>query len=588
MADYKQIRVRRDTLTNWTGIVPADGEPIGIIGADGVVTTYKIGDGVTAADALPALSKGDRGDRGLQGLPGTNGVATDAAVATNVQTDGTATRAALLALIPTLNVPQLPPARTPAAVAAVACWGDSITEIGMGTDSYSDLLAKLTGLPVYNGGKWGQSSPQIAARQGGAPALITFPSNTIPTTTSATTVTAAVNPLGGSYSGSRIGSIHGVPGTLAWDQPTNTLTFARATAGPAVTLTGAAKFVPADGASIVNREAAQILWAGRNGAQDVSGNVAAIRQMASYGNARFLVLGVLPWSGQTSPDATNYAYQEAFPEQFRDIGAWLRTPSAAAAANITFTSDDQADIAARLTPRSFRQDDVHPNAAGRTAIAAYIFAEMQKLGWVASYVAPALPVAATNRWDVSGRAAGQSIAAVDPLVGTIQLTQSTASAQPVSVTDALFKRNAASVNATLKISAALAAVPSVATVTMIGRLTDATDANGKLIVNLLGVLLRVNGAKYGTYATSGGAAFTGSATADTLPHVFTVVLNGASSTLWIDGVNVGTGTAAPSSVQLTLGGGAGFEVLELVYNDSVLSDANIAATSAALRSGYIK
>jgi hypothetical protein len=27
MADYKQIRVRRDTITNWVGVVPAAGEP---------------------------------------------------------------------------------------------------------------------------------------------------------------------------------------------------------------------------------------------------------------------------------------------------------------------------------------------------------------------------------------------------------------------------------------------------------------------------------------------------------------------------------------------------------------------------------
>lgn len=570
MADYKQIRVRRDSLASWQNANPvlADGEPIWVADTKDFLT----GDGTSDFTALWAAA---------QSIPGRSAASASAAAASAAAAAASAAAAATAAVA-------LPPARTPATVSAIAAWGDSITEIGSGTDSYCDLLARLTGLPVYNGGKWGQSSPQIAARQGGAVASVTFPGNTIPAAAGATTVTANVNPLGGSYSGSRAGSIHGVAGMLAWDQASNTLTFTRSNSGTAVSLTGAAKFIPADGVNLTNREAAQIIWAGRNGAQDVAGNLSAVRQMAAYGNARFLVLSVLPWAGQVSPDATNYAYQEAFPEQYRDVGAWLRTQAAAAAAGITFTTDDQADIAAGLTPRSFRQDDVHPNAAGRTAIAAYIFQEMQKLGWVAPYNPPTLPVAATNRWDLSGRAAGQPIATVTPLAGTVQLTQGTASAQPVGVADALFKRTPALTNTTLKIGGGFAAVPAVATVTMIGRLTDAADANGKLFVNLLGVLLRVNGGKYGSYATSGGAAINGTATADTQPHVFTIVMNGSTSSLWIDGVNVGTGTAAPSTTQLTLGGGTGFEVLELVYNDSVLSDANVAATSTALRAAYVK
>lgn len=97
--DYKRIRVRRSTLDEFSaaGFVPADGEPIGVIGTGGRVTTYKIGNGVDTVDVLPALSKGDKGDKGdtgAQGLPGTNGVATDNAVASNLATDGTQTRAA--------------------------------------------------------------------------------------------------------------------------------------------------------------------------------------------------------------------------------------------------------------------------------------------------------------------------------------------------------------------------------------------------------------------------------------------------------------------------------------------------------------
>ncbi|NII42309.1 lysophospholipase L1-like esterase [Curtobacterium flaccumfaciens] len=470
---------------------------------------------------------------------------------------------------------------------AIACWGDSITEIGVGTDSYPDLLAQLTGVPVYNGGKWGQSSPQVGARQGGILAQLTFSGAQIPTSGSVT-VTADINPLGGSYSGSRLGSSHGVPGTLSWDQPSNTLTFSRTTPGAAVPLSGAVKFVPADATSVFNREAVQVFAAGRNGAQDVTGNVNAVRRMVAYANTRFLVLSVLPWAGQVSPDATNYAYLEAFPEQYRDVGAWLRTAAAATSAGITFTTDDQSDIDAGLTPRSFRQDDVHPNAAGRRAIATFVANEMVKLGWVSLYIAPALPTAATNRWDLSGRAAGQQIASVPPLTGTVQLTQGTVASRPTGVVDSLFKRNPALVSSTTSIGGYLGATPGIATVTVVGRLTDAADANGKLFLNLLGVLLRVNGAKFGTYATSGGAAINSTLTADTAPHVFTLVMSGATAALWIDGVKVGSGTAAPSNGQFNVGGGAGFEVLDLVYNDSALSDANVTSTATSLRSGYVK
>jgi hypothetical protein len=69
MADYKEIRVRRDTIANFvaTGYVPANGEPIGLIGPDGKVTAYLIGDGSSTVDQLPALSKGDKGAKGDAG-----------------------------------------------------------------------------------------------------------------------------------------------------------------------------------------------------------------------------------------------------------------------------------------------------------------------------------------------------------------------------------------------------------------------------------------------------------------------------------------------------------------------------------------
>lgn len=171
MADYKQIRVRRDTLANWTGVVPANGEPIGIIGDDGRVTTYKIGDGSTTADQLPALSKGDTGARGIQGLPGTNGVATDDAVATNLGSAGSKTNTAALKLIPSHPF-------------TVMMLGDSIIA-GAGTTTGNDVVTRTgywlnqyTGhaVTMVNGGVSGDTTGQMLNR---LPQLLTDAAPTV-------------------------------------------------------------------------------------------------------------------------------------------------------------------------------------------------------------------------------------------------------------------------------------------------------------------------------------------------------------------------------------------------------------------------
>lgn len=483
----------------------------------------------------------------------------------------------------------LPSARTPQTATVIVAHGDSITEIGIGADSYVERLGVLTGLQAVNNGKWGRSAPQTAAAQGGAPTMLTFPSNTIQASGAATVTvpSSTVNPLGGSYNGSLTGKAHGIAGTLSWVQATDVLTFTRTTSGSAIALTGAVKFIPDVGAAVANREAIQIFAVGRNGVTDVNGNVAAIRAMAGYGNSRFLVLSILTWVGQTNPAASNYALQEAFPDQYVDLLGWLMTPAAATAAGITFDSNDNADIAAGLVPRALRVDDVHPNAYGRKAIAAYLFQVMVARGWVAAYTAPTLPVAATNRWDLSGRGPGQPVATAAPLVGLISLTQADTTKQPIGIVDSAFKRSALAFDGTDLIAGTLAGMPTVATGTIVARITDAVDANGKLFANLFGVLLRVNANKVGTYSTSGGSSIASTHTADTLPHVFTVVLNGATSAVWVDGVKLGTGTTLISNANAVVGGGALIQVEEFIYHDSVVSDANIAALSTALRAAYV-
>jgi len=105
----------------------------------------------------------------------------------------------------------------------ITCWGDSLTAGG----GWTDTLASLSGLTVYNGGTGGESSATILARQGGDVMVVN--DITIPATTTAVQVasrpvnggikTAAgftVTPLlqGGAHvNPCKIG---GVLGTLTW------------------------------------------------------------------------------------------------------------------------------------------------------------------------------------------------------------------------------------------------------------------------------------------------------------------------------------------------------------------------------------
>jgi hypothetical protein len=119
---------------------------------------------------------------------------------------------------------------------------------------------------------------------------------------------------------------------------------------------------------------------------------------------------------------------------------------------------------------------------------------------------------------------------------------------------------------------------------MIGRLR--TIATSKIIASTAGGIFRTNGTPVKWGMTSGGGNFTSAVNADTLPHVFAWVQNGASSSLWVDGVKIATGTlSAPSGTNATWGDvgiGADLNVAGQFVYRSALSDAQIAAISAEL------
>lgn len=271
-----------------------------------------------------------------------------------------------------------------------AHWGDSLT----GTD-YSGIpgawvtqLATLTGRNHFNGGWSGQTTDQVAARQGGLPAMVKLPGDLIPATGPVTVVTVSPSPVRQAASKYTLGTLCGVHGKVQ-EKVSGIITFTRTLDGAAVACPPGSLFVPDDASAYADRIAT--LGAGRNDVYLTAPEiiVSHFRAMIDYLASRVkrvMVLEIPP--SETSPAshgllvAINSALKAAFPEHWVPYASWLRTEAAATAAGITFTADDQADIAAGITPRSFRVDTVHFNATGCTAIAKFVYAEAQRRIWL--------------------------------------------------------------------------------------------------------------------------------------------------------------------------------------------------------------
>lgn len=271
-----------------------------------------------------------------------------------------------------------------------AHWGDSLTDDRvLGTDGWVSKLAALTGMDHYNGGWYGQTAVEIASRQGGLPAVVTLPSNTIPASGAVTLAAIRNSPVEVHASLGVYGTLAGVHGFM--QEPTaDVTTFTRSEPGDPVVCPPGSRFIADQG--ILKRDRTATIWVGRNDVYWTEPQmvVASIKSMVDYLSPnvkRALVMEIVP--SETSPSthpqllAINNAVKAAFPAEWFPIATWLRTEEAAAAAGITFTTGDQTDITAGITPRSFRMDAVHLNAVGCTAVAYAVRQEAQKRGWLA-------------------------------------------------------------------------------------------------------------------------------------------------------------------------------------------------------------
>jgi len=264
-----------------------------------------------------------------------------------------------------------------------AAWGDSLTysqATGQASPTWPEVVAADLGVPVYNGGRQGQATFEIAVRQGGLRPLLTVTGDSIPA--SGSVGVTVVSPTDGwRPSGTSVlameGTLAGVPGTLYHDASTHVWTFARDAAGSATACPPSTPFIGTEGVS--KRADNVIIWAGTNNATQQTAILRDIASMVAWltpYDKRYLVIGL------TTPgnDAVNAALAAAYGSRFEDLRSYMIS-SGLAAAGITPTSDDTAAIAANNIPPSLMTDATHFNQAGYNVIGARIAARIRARNW---------------------------------------------------------------------------------------------------------------------------------------------------------------------------------------------------------------
>lgn len=292
--------------------------------------------------------------------------------------------------------PSPTPTPTASAPARLVLWGDSRTE-GIGAlapDIFpAYVAAQLPSLVVVNAGRSGQTAAQIVARQGGAPALLTVTTNTIPAAGSVPVVSSSTNIFfyagDPNAPGEFQGTLAGVAGTYRSDG-TGATSFTRTTAGNAVSCPAGTPFIPDQAAA--ERSSIMFLCAGRNGIEldDPADTVPLTAQAVANltGTPRYMVAGIMPDRGvriglpERAPyDRLNAALQSRHGSAYLDLAT---PPSDAEMLAIGFAPDtsDRADIAAGCWPSGMFQDATHLLRTGQAIWAARVVARVRSRGWV--------------------------------------------------------------------------------------------------------------------------------------------------------------------------------------------------------------
>jgi len=249
----------------------------------------------------------------------------------------------------------------------IAAYGDSLTEgVGRVLPQKIYPIAAAIRLNVlnfpYNRGIGGQTSTQIAARQGGRVITVTLSGNEIPASGGVSVTAKNINVLtaAGAFSGTITGRLGGISGTMSTDASGN-WTFTRTANGSIVAVSPDTQFFV--DRAISDRTYTQWIFAGDNNIAEPEVVLADIAAMVAYlGHMRFRVISLLPnatWSAGNLALMTsiNDALSATYGVRYVDGLAALK------AAN-DGSPEDLADVAAGFTPRSLRVDHTHLNDLG--------------------------------------------------------------------------------------------------------------------------------------------------------------------------------------------------------------------------------
>ena len=264
----------------------------------------------------------------------------------------------------------------------IVVWGDSTTS-GVGASSadlsYPAQLQALTGRSTFNGGVSGQTSDQIAAREGGSPALLTFPANALPSAGPVVVQSQSTLPISKEGPGPISGTIHGFHGTL--DRNDNfQLIFTRDAAGVVEYIPPQSPFFP----DTYGREAQiNVFWMGQNNFYDAQAVKSDItKSIAFLSTQKFIVMSLLN-SGTESIGTPPYAelalinadLAQTYPGHFLDIRKVLINKY-----DPTQPGDVQ-DYNNDVPPRSLRNDNEHLNDEGYRIVAQEIAALVAAKRW---------------------------------------------------------------------------------------------------------------------------------------------------------------------------------------------------------------
>jgi len=269
--------------------------------------------------------------------------------------------------------------------------GDSLTANGV----YLSRVEAVTGWTTTNLGVSGNTSTEVAIRQGGVRPLLTVTGDQIPATGSVAVTT--VDP-GSSFRGAGTtsgafswpGTLAGVPGTFIHHSELSPVTreFVRDTAGTAVACPPGTPFYGTDGDA--HRDEIQVIWVGRNNIlnpADVIRDVAAMVAHLTPYVKRYIVMGVTNGTNEPFGSANynaviaiNQQLADIYGERFLDIRRYL-IDQAQADLGQTPTPEDLTAISEDRIPPQLHIDSIHFTTAGYTAVGNRTVTKLTGLGW---------------------------------------------------------------------------------------------------------------------------------------------------------------------------------------------------------------